>query len=107
MNQEVQQHLEESLNEVRAIFVKAATRIEALKPGEKVPATLLAEELARDIIQADGKPMTGPQLYPTLKFLFKGYPGVEIARGAHGGIKRLPVVTAPLAQPDADADNGA
>lgn len=107
MNQEVQQHLEESLNEVRAIFVKAATRIETLKPGEKIPATLLAEELARDIIQADGKPMTGPQLYPTLKFLFKGYPGVEIARGAHGGIKRLPVVTAPLAQPDADADNGA
>ena len=40
MNQEVQQHLEESLNEVRAIFVKAATRIEALKPGEKIPATL-------------------------------------------------------------------
>ena len=77
MNQEVTQHIEEALNEIRSLFVKAATRIEALKPGEKVPATTLAEELARDIIQADGKPMTGPQLYPTLKVLFKGYPGVE------------------------------
>jgi hypothetical protein len=106
MDQKVQQHIEEALNEVRALFVKAATRIETLAPGEKVPATTLAEDLARAIIQPDGKPMTGPQIYPTLKFLFKGYPGVEIARGAHGGIKRLPVVTAPLAQPAADADDG-
>lgn len=106
MDQKVQQHIEEALNEVRALFVKAATRIEALAPGEKIPATTLAEDLARAIIQADGKPMTGPQLYPTLKILFKGYPGVEIARGAHGGIKRLPVATAPLAQPAADANDG-
>jgi hypothetical protein len=106
MNQEVTQHIEEALNEIRSLFVKAATRIEALKPGEKIPATALAEDLARNIIQADGKPMTGPQLYPTLKVLFKGYPGVEIARGAHGGIKRLPVATAPTAQPTADAEDG-
>jgi hypothetical protein len=106
MNQEVQQHLEEALNEVRAIYVKAATRIEALKPGEKIPATTLAEELARDIKLPDGKPMTGPQLYPTLKFLFKGYPGVEIARGAHGGIKRPAVVAAPVASPVVNDDDG-
>jgi hypothetical protein len=106
MDQKVQQHIEEKLNEVRALFVKAATRIEALAPGEKIPATTLAEDLAHAIIQPDGKPMTGPQLYPTLKILFKDYPGVEIARGAHGGIKRLPVATAPLAQPAADANDG-
>ena len=107
MNQEIQQHIEKALNEIRAqIFDKAAARIEALKPGEKIPATTLADELARQIIQADGKPMTGPQLYPTLKFLLKGYPGVEIARGAHGGIKRLPVTTAPVAPATADANDG-
>ena len=106
MDQKVQQHIEEALNEVRALFVKAATRIEALAPGEKVPATTLAEDLARVIIQPDGKPMTNPQIYPTLKFLFKDYPNVEIARGAHGGIKRLPVATAPLAQPTADGNDG-
>lgn len=107
MNQEVQQHIEKALNEIRAvIFDKAAARIEALKEGEKVPATTLADELAREIVQPDGKRMTGPQLYPTLKFLLKGYPGVEISRGAHGGIKKLPKGAAPVAQPAADANDG-
>lgn len=73
-------HVDASLGKVRAIFEKAAQRIEALKPGEKVPATELAKELGKEI------GMTGPQLYPTLKFLFDGYPGVDIKRGAHGGI---------------------
>jgi|SRR6185369_2852576 len=108
MHQEVTQHIEEALNEIRALFVKAATRIETLKVDEKVPATTLAEELARDIIQPNGKPMTGPQLYPTIKVLLKGYPGVEISRGAHGGIKRIRLAgaPAPVAKPPADAKDG-
>lgn len=85
MNQEVLDHIEESLNEVRALFVKAAERIEAIKPGEKIPATKLAEDLAKE----QSPDMTGPQLYTTLKILFEGYPGVDIRRGAHGGIYRL------------------
>lgn len=84
-----EKHVAASLDRVRTIFEKASTRIEALKVGEKIPATKLAEEIAKETILDDGKPMTLPQLYPTLKFLFDGYPDVEILRGAHGGIKKL------------------
>jgi hypothetical protein len=84
-------HVEASLDKIRAIFEKASARIEALKPGEKVPATELAAQLGKEI------GMTGPQLYPTLKFLFDGYPGVDVKRGAHGGIIKQPVVTVDTA----------
>jgi hypothetical protein len=80
-----QQHIDDSLAKIRVIFEKASARIEALAPGEKIPATTLAAELATEI------GLTGPGLYPTLKFLFDGYPGVEVRRGAHGGIVRLPI----------------
>lgn len=73
------------------IFEKAAARIEALKAGEKIPAT----ELAKDIGKEMG--MTGPQLYPTLKLLLDDYPGVDVRKGAHGGIVKLAaVVAAPV-----------
>lgn len=75
-----QDHVEVAVDRVRNLYLKAVARIEALRPGEKVPATELAKELAAEV------GMTGPQLYPTLKFLFDGYPGVEIKKGAHGGI---------------------
>lgn len=77
-----EQHIDETLNKIRAIYVEAATRIDALQGTEKIPATKLAEELAKS------RDMTGPSLYPTLKFLLDGYPGVEISRGAHGGIRK-------------------
>jgi hypothetical protein len=100
MNNEVVLHLEEALAQVRNLFLKAATRIEALKPGEKIPATQLADDLAKEQGQ------TGPQVYPTLKILLDGYPGVKILRGAHGGIHRpLPVAT-PVDTAEADADDG-
>lgn len=75
-----QTHVDECLAKVRVIFEKASERIESLQSGEKIPATTLASELAESI------GMTGPQLYPTLKFLFDSYPGVDVKRGAHGGI---------------------
>lgn len=87
------QHVEASLDKIRTIFKKAQSRIEAIKPGEKIPATQLAEELAKE------HGMTGPQLYPTLKFLLDGYPNVDIRRGAHGGIFKRPIVTTPVAVP--------
>jgi len=76
-------HIDASLNKIRNIFEKASTRIEALKVGEKVTATGLAKDLAEEI------GMTGPALYPTIKFLLEGYPGVSVTRGAHGGITKL------------------
>lgn len=77
------QHVENSLAKIRAIFEKATNRIDDLKPGEKIPATKLADDMAKEI------GMTGPSLYPVLKFLFDGYPGVEIRKGAHGGILKI------------------
>ena len=81
-NAEVTAHLDVRAATVRAIYEKAAVRIEAIKPGEKIPATKLADDLAEEL------DMTGPQLYPTLKILLEDYPGVWIKRGAQGGIYR-------------------
>jgi hypothetical protein len=86
----VEQHIDVTLAKIRSIFVEAVTRIESLKGDEKVPATKLAAEIA------EGHDMTGPQLYPTLLFLFKDYPGVTISRGAHGGIRKTPAVVAAV-----------
>jgi hypothetical protein len=49
--------------------------------------------------------MTGPQLYPTLKFLIDGYPGVKVSRGAHGGIERLPVPVAVKTDESDESDD--
>jgi hypothetical protein len=77
------QHMDSVWNDkIRPLLLEASDIIEALKPGEKIPAT----ELARIIAERHG--MTGPQLYPVLVFLFRDYPGVEVKRGAHGGISR-------------------
>ncbi len=73
-------HVEASLNKIRELFVKASERIEALNPGEKIPATALAAELGESF------GLTGPQTYPVLKFLFESYPGILVRRGAHGGL---------------------
>lgn len=74
------EHIDNSLGKIRSIFEKASERLEGLKSGDKVPATALAAELGESI------GMTGPQLYPLLKILLDGYPGVDVKRGAHGGI---------------------
>lgn len=100
MNNDVELHLEAALAQVRALFIKAATRIEAIPPGGKIPATTLAEELAKE----QGE--TGPQVYPTLKILLNGYPGVKILRGAHGGIHR-PLPAAPAVDTPKTDDNTA
>jgi hypothetical protein len=94
MNSEA--HIDASLEKVRSIYAKASARIEALKVGEKVPATVLAADIAKEI------GMTGPQLYPTLKFLFDGYPNVKITRGAHGGIEKLAPPVAATDIPSTD-----
>lgn len=78
-------HVEESLNKIRAIFEDTSAEIENLQVGEKIPATKLAEKIAAKY------EMTGPNLYFTLKFLFKDYPNVKITKGAHGGIEKLAV----------------
>jgi hypothetical protein len=76
-------HVEASLDKIRTLFNKASEVLEALPPGGKVAATQLAETIGKDI------GIAGPQLYPTLKFLFGDYPGIKILRGAHGGLYKL------------------
>lgn len=72
-----------TLAAIRPLLEKASAQIEAIKPGEKIPATELASEIAKEI------GMTGPQLYPTLKFLFDNYSGLDVRKGAHGGLYKL------------------
>ncbi len=90
-------HIDNVLNaRLRPLYEKAAARIDAIPPGEKIPATKLAEEIGKDI------GMTGPQIYPLLRFLFEDFPGVTVKRGAQGGIFKNIVV--PVAElPEADA----
>jgi hypothetical protein len=88
-----EQHIDNSLAKIKAIFVKASDRLESLKPGEKITATGLANELATEF------GLTGAGIYPTLKFLFDGYPDFDILRGAHGGLRRR-VVVQPVATPE-------
>ena len=77
------EHLNLSLELIRPIFELARLKIEALKPGEKIPATKLAEEVAKEI------DMECAQIYTMLSlFFFKNYPGVDVKRGRFGGISR-------------------
>jgi hypothetical protein len=80
MDENVMNHVESSLLEIRKIFIKAAEQIEALAPGEKIAATELAEQIGKEYN------IQGPILYPTLKFLFNGYPGIDVKRGRFGGL---------------------
>src|ERR1700722_18925224 len=60
MNETIKAHVDQVLDDIRGIYLQAAERIEALRPGEKLPATSLAEDVAR------GLAMTGPQRYGVL-----------------------------------------
>ena len=83
MNEQVIQHIDTTLDELRAIYTRAATRIEGLKAGEKIVATELAKELAVETDQ------TGAQIYPLLLQMLRNYPGVDRRKGAAGGIYKL------------------
>src|ERR1700676_914408 len=99
-NDLVLQHIENSIDKVRVILTKAAERIEAIKPGDKIPATQLANDLAKDY------DTTGPALYPLLKMMInKDYPGIEVRRGAHGGCYRpLPAIKSVVVDANKPAD---
>ena len=75
-----EKHVDNTLDKIRVIFNRAKEKIDALKPGEKLKATGLSEEIAPDYN------LTGAQLYHTLKLLFEDYPGIYIVPGAHGGL---------------------
>jgi hypothetical protein len=79
-----QQHIDHQLSLLRTILEEASEKIEALKPGERLPATQLAHTIAAKY------EINGIELYTVLKlFLFKGYPGVKFNKGRNGGIEKL------------------
>jgi len=69
------------------MFDAVSVYIEAMKPNEKVPATVLAKQMAEQLTEFN---MTGPQIYPLIKIVLDGYPGIEVKRGATGGVRKLP-----------------
>jgi hypothetical protein len=76
-------YVDTALNKIRAIFDKAATRINSLNKGERVAGTVLATEIGKDF------DISGPNLYHTLIFLFDGYPGTVRKNGVRGGIEKI------------------
>jgi hypothetical protein len=83
MTDAVEKHTEDTLDHIRKIYKDASVIIGALKSGEKITATGLAAEVAKNY------GMSGPQLYPTLLFLLKDFPGTKQKRGVQGGIWKL------------------
>jgi hypothetical protein len=77
------QYVEDALNKIRPFYDEVAAHIDTMKVGDKVPATKLAEQIA------ERHGLTGPQLYPTLKFLFDTCPELVVKRGAHGGLFKI------------------
>ena len=121
MHDDVKQHIEKALDEVRDIFMRAVSKIESLKVGEKVAGTALAEDIAASLTNeniaaaiAEGKlpvgttiadeelvksiKVSGPTIYPTLRYLYVNYPNTTLTRGAKGGITKL---ARPVASVDA------
>lgn len=90
-----QQHIENNLTLLRTILEETSAKIEALKPGERIPATQLAQTIAAR------HEINNVELYTMLKiFLFKGYPGIRINRGCKGGIEKLSVATTIVEKPN-------
>jgi hypothetical protein len=72
-----------ALSMIRPYFEEAQAHIDGMKVGDKVPATILATQIA----ERHGK--TGPQLYPVLKFFFDNCPELTVRRGALGGLFKI------------------
>lgn len=72
-----------ALSMIRPYFEEAQAHIDGMKVGDKVPATILAAQIA----ERHGK--TGPQIYPVLKFFFDSCPELDVRRGALGGLFKI------------------
>lgn len=88
------QYVDDVLNLIRPYFDEVQAHLDSMKVGDKVPATALAKQIA------ERHGMTGPQLYPTLKFFFDNCPELEVRRGAHGGLFKVALKAADTVQVD-------
>lgn len=92
------QDIEVALGTIRNFFLEAQQHIDTMKVGDKVPATKLAEQIAQH------HEMTGPQLYPVLKFFFDVCSDLNVKRGAHGGLFKVAPPSTTATAPEAVAD---
>ena len=99
MNKQVELHIETRINDIRTIYLKAVERLEALKPGERIPSTTLAKDIAKEMGQKD------TQIYPILLPILVGYPRFVRRVGAKGGMERLPDEVVQMATKTNGDDN--
>jgi hypothetical protein len=99
MNKQVELHIETRINDIRSIYLKAVERLEMLKPGERIPSTTLAKDIAKEMGQKD------TQIYPILLPMLVGYPRFVRRVGAKGGMERLPDSATQVSETN-DNDNG-
>lgn len=83
MHKKIDQHIETILDQIRTLFVEAATRIESIKLNEKITATQLADDLAKERGQKRS------DIYPIIHLMIENYPNVAIRAGRYGGIEKI------------------
>jgi hypothetical protein len=99
MKDQVLNHIEQSLNNVRDIFIKIAEHVEKINPGERLPSTKLADEVGAEL------GLTGSSLYPIMRLLTDvGYPGIKNMKGRYGGLYRLTQAELDKAAADAQVE---
>ena len=72
-------HIDFSLQKIESIFNSTSTILQGMSLGETTTRTSLSHRVAPSYA------LTGAFLYPTLMFLFRDYPGMEI--GSKGVLK--------------------
>jgi hypothetical protein len=77
------QHIELKLTLVKTLFEEVSDRIDALKPGERLPLTNYSKSIASKY------GLSGPQLYPIMLLLTKDYPGTKTRHGKNGGLVKM------------------
>lgn len=84
LSQDVKDHISFFCNEwLKEILTEASVYIENMEANKTKPATKLAGEIG------DKFSLSQQEAYSILVHFFKEYPGVEVRKGAHGGIRKL------------------
>jgi len=82
MEENISNHINNSLNFVKKIFERASEILESVKPGQTLTMTKLSSRLAEEFGMQD------LQIYNLLKIFSNDYPGFEYRRGSKGGFYR-------------------
>lgn len=78
----VQDHIDKRVEDFRKVLEECSDKIESLKEKERLPVVAYAKELTEKLGITDN-------LYHVLRHFLKGYPGIVVRAGAHGGVEKL------------------